>query len=39
MESDPQMTLAAKVGMFWCVGKTVVGEAVPLDEAEPYDNA
>ncbi|MEZ4600146.1 MAG: hypothetical protein R2940_10215 [Syntrophotaleaceae bacterium] len=33
------MTPDAKVGMFWCVGETVVAEAVPLSEAEPYGDA
>ncbi len=33
------MTQDAKVGMFWCVGETVIGEAVPLSEAEPYGDA
>ncbi len=28
-----------KVGMFWCVGGTIFGEAVPLSEAEPYGDA
>jgi hypothetical protein len=28
-----------KVGMFWCIGGTVIGEAVPLSEAEPYGDA
>ena len=39
MNSDPQMPLAAKVGMFWCIEGTVVGEAVLLSEAEPYGDA
>lgn len=39
MDSDPQMPLAAKVGMFWCVGEVVVGAAVPLDKAELYGDA
>jgi hypothetical protein len=28
-----------KVGIFWCVGETVIGEAVPFTEAEPYGDA
>lgn len=31
--------LDTKVGMFWCVGETVIGEAVPLSRAEPYGDA
>lgn len=37
IESAQGMT--PKVGMFWCVGETVIGEAVPLSEAEPYGDA
>lgn len=33
------MTPDTKVGMFWYVGETVIGEAVPLSEAEPYGDA
>lgn len=39
MESGQDITPETKVGMFWCVGETVVGEAVPLSEAEPYGDA
>lgn len=33
------MTPDTKVGMFWCIGEAVIGEAVPLSEAEPYGDA
>ncbi|WP_026842862.1 hypothetical protein [Citrifermentans bremense] len=36
IERGQGTTPDTKVGMFWCVGETVVGEAVPLSEAEPY---
>lgn len=39
MESGQELTPDTKVGMFWCVGEAVVGEAVPLSEAEPYGDA
>jgi len=39
MESGQDMMPDTKVGMFWCVGGTVIGEAVPLSEAEPYGDA
>lgn len=29
----------AMVGIFWCVGGSVFGEAVPLDKGEPYGDA
>lgn len=38
-ESGYDMTSDAKVGMFWCIGERVIGEAVPLSEAEPYGDA
>ncbi len=38
-KSRNKLTPEAKVGMFWCIGNTVVGEAVPLDKAEPYGDA
>ena len=31
--------LDTKVGMFWCVGEKVIGEAVSLSQAEPYGDA
>jgi len=34
------MTLSgSKVGIFWCVGESVIGEAVELADAEPYGDA
>lgn len=39
MESGQDLTPDTKVGMFWCVGETVVGEAVPLSQAKPYGDA
>ena len=39
MVSGLNTTQTAKVGMFWCINDTVVGETVPLDEAEPYGDA
>jgi len=40
MRNSEQNTLSgAKIGMFWCVGGTVLGDAVPLSEAEPYGDA
>lgn len=33
------MMSGGKVGMFWCIEGTVVGEAVLLSEAEPYGDA
>jgi hypothetical protein len=39
MASAHDMMPEIKVGMFWCVGETVIGEAVPLSEAEPYGDA
>jgi len=38
-ESGQNTMPDTKVGMFWCVERTVVGEAVPLSEAEPYGDA
>ena len=38
-KSRNHLTVDAKVGMFWCVGGKVVGEAVSLAEAEPYGDA
>jgi len=34
-----KLSQETKVGMFWCVEGTVVGEAVLLSEAEPYGDA
>lgn len=31
--------LDTKVGMFWCVGESIIGEAVSLSLAEPYGDA
>lgn len=39
MVSGLNTTQTAKVGMFWCINDTVIGEAVPPDEAEPYGDA
>lgn len=40
MRNSEQSTLSdATVGMFWRVGGTVLGEAVPLFEAKPYGDA
>lgn len=38
-ESMQSMMQDTKVGMFWCIEGTVVGEAVLLSEAEPYGDA
>lgn len=38
-ENRSNPTPEAKVGMFWCIEGTVVGEAVLLSEAEPYGDA